>query len=365
MEKDWTGKRLKTFLCCAAAVFLLCGCEQQEAEPSLMPVEEANDTITYDYCTAETGDVVLTQRIRGVYRQQKDQEVSFSMTGRLVDRVYVEEGSTVRKGDLLAELSAGSLERQIEDLEYRIKRNELLLSYAETNEALDISQAWVNHLYNHYYDKKGLDEVIEGIQDNYRYQREDCGDALELDRLALEELRQELAHCRVYAGMDGVVYKLQKELEGSTSTEGKVVMTIVDNSECLFETEAPEYRECFKEGETVNMSVIAGSASGEYKLLPHNMDSWGDIQQFSVYDGPTTTGIEVGTSGTLQFVQERKDQVLCVPKSAVNNADDKYFVYVVDEDNMRQIRWVEAGLFGDEMVEILSGLEEGERVIRK
>lgn len=365
MEKDWTGKRLRKFLCCAAVVSLLCGCGQQEAEPSLMPVEDENDTIAYDYCLAEKGDVVLTQRIRGVYRQQKYQEISFSLTGRLVDKVYVEEGSTVRKGELLAELSAGSLERQIEDLEYQIRRNEMLLAYTEQNEALDISQAWVNHLYNHFYDREGLDEVIEGIREGYRYKREDYGDALELDRLALQKLEQELAYCRVYAEMDGVVYKLQKELEGSTSTVDKVIMTIVDNSECLFETEAPEYRECFKEGETVRMSVIAGSASGEYQLLPYNMESWGDIQQFSVYDGPVTTGIEVGTSGTLQFVQERRDQVLCVPKTAVNSADDRYFVYVVDEDNMRQIRWVEAGLFGDDLVEILSGLEEGERVIRR
>lgn len=363
MEKDWTGKVLR-FLCCMAVVFLLCGCEEQE-EPPLMPVEESDGTITYDYCIAETGDVVLTCKLRGVYRQQKDQEISFSLTGRLVDKVYVEEGNTVKKGELLAELSAGTLERQIEDLEYRIQRNELLLEYVDMNEALDISQAWVNYLYNHFYDKERLDEFIADLQKGYRYQREDYGDALELDRLALQALQQELAYCRVYAGMDGIVYKLQKDLEGTTSREGKVIMTIVDNSECLFETEAPEYRECFKEGEMVNMSVTSGSAAGNYRLLPHNMEAWGEVQQFSVYDGPVTAGIEVGTSGILQFVQERRDQVLCVPKTAVHNADDKFFVYVADEDNMRQIRWVETGLFGDDMVEILSGLEEGEKVIRK
>lgn len=365
MESNWTGKKLKRFLCCMAAVSLLCGCGQRETEPPLMPVEDSDDTITYNYCTAEIGDVVLTQRIRCTYRQQNDQEVSFSLAGRLVDKVYVEEGDTVKKGDLLAELSAGNLERRIEDLEYSIKRNELLLEYTEMNEALEISQAWVNHIYNHYYDRAGLDKVIAGIQESYRYQREDCTDALELDRLALQEMKQELAHCRVYAQMNGTVYKLQKNLEGSTSTKDKVVMTIVDNSKCLFETEAPEYKDCFREGETVDMSVISGSAPGDYKLLPYDMDHWGDVLQFSVYEGPTTTGIEVGTSGTMQFVLDRREQVLCVPGTAVNRADDRSFVYVTDENNMRQIRWVETGLFGDDLVEILAGLEEGERVIRK
>lgn len=365
MGKDWIRKRLRGFCCCMAVVSLLCGCGQREEEPPIMSVEDSDDTITYNYVTAEKGDVVLTQKIRCTYRQQNDQEVSFSLAGRLVDKVYVEEWDTVKKGDLLAELSAENLERQIEDLEYRIARNELVLAYTEQNEALDISQAWVNYLYNHFYDKQGLDDTIETIKESYRYQREDSGDALELDRLTLQKLKQELAYCRVYAKMDGVVYKLQKDLEGSTSTKDKVIMIIVDNSECLFETEAPEYRDCFREGEAVDMSVIAGSATGDYKLLPYNMENWGDVQQFSVYEGPVTTGIEVGTNGTIQFILDQREQVLCVPRTAVNNADDRYFVYVTDENNMRQIRWVETGLFGDDMVEILGGLEEGERVIRK
>lgn len=352
------------FCVCCAAVMLLSGCEMQAQEEPLIMVEESDDTLPNNYIIAGIGDVVLTAKLDCTYRQQKEQEISFSLTGRLVDKVYVEEGDIVKKGTLLAELSAGNLEKQIEDLEYRIRRNELLLEYAEVNEALDISQAWVNYLYNHYYDKEGLDEAIAGIQQNYRYQREDCGDALELDRQELEALRQELSSCRVYAGMDGMIYKLKERLENSTSREGETVMLIVDNSRCLFETEAPEYSDCFTEGETVGMSVIAGSAKGQYELLPYDISEWGEIQQFSVHAGPMTTGIEVGTTGTIRFVLDRREQVLCLPKSAVNSADGRYYVYVTDADGMRQIRWVEIGLCGDEMVEILSGLEEGERVIR-
>ena len=370
MRKVFSGNSLKrgmrlSVMSCVALTIMLCGCGEREPDTPVMIVEESNDTITYNYSTVEKGDVILTRKVRCTYRQQKDQEIIFSISGRLVDKVYVEEGDTVKKGDLLVELSAGNLENQIEDLEYRITRNEMLMENAKTNEELEISQAWVNYLYNHYYSREGLDKAIESIKESYRYQREDSGDALNLDRMELEQLKKELACCRIYAGMDGMVYKLQKNLEDSTSTEGKIVMYIVDNSECLFETEIPEYASCFHEGETVDMTVISGSASGDYKLVPYNIENWGEVQQFSVYSGPVTTGIEVGTGGTIQFVVERREQVLCVPLSAVNQADDKYYVYVTDADNMRQIRWVETGLHGDDSVEIISGLEEGERVIRK
>lgn len=352
-------------LCICSAAALLCGCEQKAPEEeTLIVVEDSDDTLSNDYVTVGIGDVVLTGEMRCTYRQQADQEISFALTGRLVDQVYVEEGDTVKKGDLLAELSAGNLERQIEDLEYRISRNELLLEHMEASEALEISQIWVNHLFNGHYDGEGRDEAIASVQQSYRYQKEDTGDALEMDRRKLEELRQELSSCRVYAGMSGMIYKLKERLVNSTSKEGETIMTIVDNSRCLFETERPEYNDCFKEGETVTMSIISGSAAGKYELLPYEMEKWGEIQQFEVFAGPMTTGIEVGSSGTIEFELARREQVLCIPKGLVNTADGRSYVYVTDEDGMRQIRWVETGLSGDSMVEIVSGLQEGERVIR-
>ena len=99
---------------------------------------------------------------------------------------------------------------------------------------------WVNYLYYSGMtegDKKNLDSRIESTQRSYRYQREDYGDALETDRKELEKLQGELKSSRVYAVTDGVVYKLKERLEGATSQKDEVVMTIVDTSECLFETE--------------------------------------------------------------------------------------------------------------------------------
>lgn len=365
MRGKWKAGRALAGVC-LAAVILLGGCgEVQQEQESHVAVENGNDKIEYNYLTAEIGDVVVTRKVSCTYRQQNDQEVSFAVAGRLVSKVYVEEGDHVKKGALLAELSADGLTEQVEDLEYRIARNEMLLEHMELNEALDRSQSWVDFLYNHYMDEEGNKKNLDAIGENYRYQREDCEDALEFDRAELKRVRQELAYCRIYAEMDGLVYKVQEGLSGSTSKAGETVITIVDDSECLFEMEEPEYAEYFPEGESVTMKVSSGSAAGEYELLPYDREHWGEVQQFSVLSGPVTSGIEINTRGTIQFVMDSRIQVLCVPEAAINSADDKYYVYVTDEDNMRQIRWVEVGLIGDTSVEILSGLEVGERVVRR
>ena len=57
--------------------------------------------------------------------------------------------------------------------------------------------------------------------------------------------------------------------------------------------------------------------------------------------------------------------MLTVPLKAVHLASGKSYVYVLGEGNMREVKWIETGLFGDETVEILSGLTEGEKVIIK
>ena len=353
---------------CGLAVLLLGGCGKQEEEEPIVVIEQEQVEATYLLAVADKGDVEKTEDIRATYRQSNQQEVSFPISGRLVDKVYVREGDSVKKGDLLVELSAGDLDRKIEELEYRITRNQLLLDYTETDEEYEISALWVNYLYYSgmsEWDKKSLDSRIESIQQNYEYLREDYSDALEMDQKELESLKQERTGSRIYASLDGVVSKVVEDLEGTTSQKDQVIMTILDTTECFFETEAPELAEYFREGETVPLTLNYGTGAGDYELLPWHKEEWGDVQLFVVYEGPEGASIEVGTSGDIELVTDRRENVLRVPVSALNSADGRNFVYVLDENNMREVRWVEIGLYGDDMVEILEGLEEGEKVIRK
>ena len=69
--------------------------------------------------------------------------------------------------------------------------------------------------------------------------------------------------------------------------------------------------------------------------------------------------------GTMRYTTDYRTQVLTVPLKAVHLADGKSFVYVLGENQMREVKWIETGLFGDDKVEVVSGLAEGEKVIVK
>ena len=336
------------------------GCAKKEQEAPLVVIEQDEEQTAYELVTVTVTDVENIEKIRCVYKQMNDQEISFSLDGKRVERVYVREGDAVSKGQLLATLSGDNLDSDIEELEYRVQRLELELAYLDENEALSISQRRVNQIFSGM--SANADEDVSQIQQNYRYQREDKQDELEFTREKLEKLRKEKRAGSVYAGIDGTVYEIEDGLEGSTSQKDKVVITIIDSTECLFETNAGEYASYFQEGTPVSMKLSGGS-SGVFELIPYHMDEWGDTQYFSIFTGPEDYSIGVDASGYIDLVVERAEQVLAIPRAAVHEANGESYVYVVGANNMREVRWVSTGLAGGSYVEITDGLAEGDKVI--
>ena len=113
------------------------------------------------------------------------------------------------------------------------------------------------------------------------------------------------------------------------------------------------------------MKVMFGNGRGEYELIPRDKDQWGEKQYFAIKRGDNIDGLEVDDKGEINIVTARKENTLYLPKESVRNAGDRYYVYTVGEDGLRNVVWVEVGLRGDGVIEILSGLNEGDKVIRR
>lgn len=355
-------------------VVLLAGCMLTGCGPTvgdkeeLILTEKETETITYEMAEVSISDVYKTEKTRCVYQQVNDESLSFPVSGKRVAKVYVEKGENVTKGQILAELDIGNAEEQIRDLEYNIARNELNLSNIDLNRDYEISTLWLRFIYQSgqsQAERENVEKNVASIQQKYRYLQEDYEDALALDKAQLEILKKDMKDSVLRAGMNGMVSDIADKLEGSTTVRGEEVMKIIDSSECLFAVEDASLKEYFQEGVEVDMSMAYGSGAGDYKLVPHEMDKWEDVLLFSISQGGEEAIIEVGSMGTMRYTIGFRSQVLSVPLRAVHQADGKNFVYVLGENNMREMKWIETGLVGDDKVEILSGLQEGERVIIK
>ncbi len=368
-RNDWKKSKLKNMFFLTLAVLCCAGCAGAAPESGdnliIMEKEDA-EGLSYTLTEAAIGDVILTKRVKCTYLQVEDQEVSFSVSGRRIARTLVRVGDAVVKGQLLAELVNDQAESRIDELEYQIARNSLLLEHLEENENNELSARWLQFLYRSRGTKEeeeALKESIRQLQTNDEYMREDYQDAIDLDRMELEGLKKSDAESRVYSKMNGTVSWMKENLEGSTCTRDEIIMKIIGGSECLFVVEGEDLGELFEEGVPVEMSISSGTGAGQYQLLPYKMEEWGEKLTFSLWGEDDGSSIEVGAVGTMWVVLGRRENVLTLPSQTVHTADGKTYVYVEGEGGTREVRWIETGLHGDETVEITGGLEQGEKVI--
>jgi len=79
-------------------------------------------------------------------------------------------------------------------------------------------------------------------------------------------------------------------------------------------------------------------------------------------DLPTTPGLKTGMFGRFQLDKGATPTILA-PSAAIVERGELTSLYAVGADQVARLRWVKLGRRFDKQVEILSGLNEGERVL--
>lgn len=73
-------------------------------------------------------------------------------------------------------------------------------------------------------------------------------------------------------------------------------------------------------------------------------------------------GVLSGMTCDLKIIVNRKEGVLVLPREILKKKEGKYFVEVLEGEKKIE-KEVEPGIFGEDLVEVLSGVSEGEKVI--
>lgn len=345
-----------------------CGSTQSE-EDKLIIVEQAPKAVEYSMVETVVGDVVQTKEIECDYQQIEDMDLFFPVSEKAVSKVYVKKGDSVTKGQLLAELEVGeNVDERIKTLEYQIARNTLLLNHLNEDEENEIALRKTKYFAS----TEDTDENWEDFEDSladYRreneYKREDYQDKIALDTMELEKIRADIEQCYIYAGMDGTIFFIKPNLEEAVSREGEKIMTIVDATECIFVSDEMGYASYFTEDSELDAVIGSGNKAENRKLVPYKIEEWEEEMRFTFSEVVDSTSIAIGTKGTITLTIDKRENVLKIPTEAVHTADGKQYVYIVGEGNTREVKWIEAGFYGDTEVEIISGLTEGEKVILK
>lgn len=344
----------------------LMGCQEQEVIDKEVEVQaETTSEITYELTQVSRGSVQDIIYLKCVYTETEEVEVSFDIDQELVAQVLVEKGDSVVKGEVLATVNVEATKENAKKLAHQLEMDELHLKQLIEERDFELEQADILYTYTFMTkdDKKALQEEKENITENYAKRIQNYEDTIYIEKKRLQEYEEYIDKGTLRSPMDGTVNWVLSDLEESLTTKGMSVMRIYNPNSKLYYSENIEAIPYLEEGAEYTITCGLGKAQREYTVMAVNKEEWGEYVYFKLLDEDYDANIAV--TGKVAIVIEEKEDALCVNDDAIHSSGEEYYVYTLDENNVRRMQFVEVGLWGDGIVEIVSGLSEGDRVIIK
>ena len=353
--------KIRKVACVLLSAVLLTGCSIFPKEDSMRkaPVNQtAIETQYFTVATVERGDVSSGYTAFCTYGTSKTENLAFSVPWENLTGLYVELGDPVYEGELLAEITLGSLEQDIEECEKTCKQIDSDLKYYTQMLGFETERKNLAKQYGKKYDTTTFD--------NLTLKKSELESQKIVADLKLAETKEKLKGRRLYASFNGVVTFVQNMNPWErTNTNTFITIKSTDNG-FLSTVDDPSY---FKEGEVYNLET-------EKDIIPCTLMSITDLKQpagrASLLFLPVDQSLEIaaGTNASVRIPIEESKNVLYIPTAALRTIDGKYAVYVVNSSGMREIRYIEIGLSVNDYAadklsrtEVRSGLSEGEQIV--
>ena len=341
--------------------------------------------------------------------QLADKQELYAYSSKLVRQILVKPGDPVKKGQVLGYLDSGEEENRLKEAEAGLALQQAEYDKAMRPRAGDIEARQAD--YNRFliaYENAGkkLERTtylfeqgavsaleLENAQEEYAAAGAQHAQArLELDQLVngptgpdrtaltarVEQTRagveiagQNLAKCVLTADRDGTVLTVEAAA-GDLVPAGARLITVGDVTRLevtagvgesdsgrlkpgqqvvIVSAALPDRELAGTVAEVAGAAVVKETSNGQQVEVP-----------LKVTIKPGAEGIRPGYTVDLKIITVPERTVLALPYEAILDGDGGKQVFVV-RDGLAQTRPITTGLAGDLFVEVLEGLQEGERVI--
>lgn len=347
-----------------SALLLLTACGGKEVKTEVAIDKEESADLSYELVTATRGDVTSSVTVSVTYGTSETENYFFTAQNGKIEFINVERGDRVKKGDILASLESEGLEAKVEDYDHKLKTKELELKQLLERRDFEIETEEYLFSYTKKTDKdrENTDKAIENIKFAYAMRITTYEDEITILKLRLKEAKEEFEASRIISGVNGVVTLSKTNLEGQKVTQGEVIIKVSDERKFCFTSIESSKAEYFSEGTEYIVTVGHGEKAREYVVKPVNLSTWKGVLYFETL-GETDT-LSLNEIGKITIVLEEAKDVITIPTAALHKSGKEYFVYYLDENAVRRMKWVTPGLESSDRVEIREGLVEGEYIIK-
>ena len=330
------------------------------------------EQVTYETTKVTRQDVSTSITATGTIEPVTQVEVGTQVSG-IIDKIYVDYNSVVKKGQVIAELDKTNLVSELTSAQSNLSNAQSSLSYQKAN-------------YNRYktlYDK-GL--ISANDYESAKLSYEQALQQVKVQQQSVEKARTNLGYATITAPIDGIV--LSKEVEeGQTVASAMTTPTLFIIAKDLTDMRViADIDEAdiggVVEGQRVSFTVDAypeDTFSGTVTQVRQEATTESNVVTYEVVISAPNENLKLKpglTANVTIFTMEKKD-ILTVPVKALrftpNEAILKDGETVEDvqaenklwtrEGNVFKAHAVEAGVSNGTITEIVSGIAEGTEVL--
>ena len=388
MMRSHHGPSVRSRVSSLAALLLVCGVVSSCSSSSKSAASSETAPVA-PVVTAHRQDLSSQLSIAAEFQPYQEVNVYAKVSG-YIQKLYVDWGSHVKQGQLLAVLEIPELQQQLQQDEANVKKSEQELERAKEDLNRAASAYKVAHLtYTRLADvQKSRPELVaqeeidvaEGKDLEASASVSSAKDALagseqELaaSKAALEKDRALFGYSRITAPFDGVVTQIDAYTgallpAGTSSNKGDQSLCHLSQiNQLRLVIPVPERAVAdLRVGEsvTVRVSSINKAFPGKVSLFSDQIDQQTRTMHTEVVVPNLKSKIVPGMYATVEIPLHTVQSALTVPVQAVQSSgEDRGTVLVVGSDNRIDRRDVTTGVQSATDVQILSGVTENERVI--
>lgn len=381
--------RTLNYLVATTALLTILDCG--EAEDKHLREDLPLKTVEVKIETIRPHEVATLLEAVGTIRSEVTTQLSSRIMG-YVTEVKVDEGDKVRRGQLLAQIDSRETKTQIKkaeaglneaesagvEVDRAIRASESGLEAAQANAQLAES---THKRFKELLSRKSVSQQeFEEVDARYRAAQAEVKQAKEIlssvvarrqqVHAKVDQAKANLANAQIYHGhsritcpLDGIVTSKNVEV-GQLASPGAPLFTVENGRDYRLDATVQESRMRFlsvSQALTVRVDALDEELVGHVAEIVPVADPIS--RSFTVkIDLPFHPQLRSGLFGRVRFPAEIRESV-AVPASSIVSRGQLSGVYVIDAADKARFQLVKTGEEMGDRVEVLSGLEEGDRVV--
>ncbi|MBN4046929.1 efflux RND transporter periplasmic adaptor subunit [bacterium AH-315-P13] len=304
----------------------------------------------------------------GKLNPEEEIELKPQISG-IVDKIFVEEGDLVQKGDLIASIRVVPNEQALVSANSRIKSAKFSMDNSKI--LLDRNKALFEKGVISKQDFENSELSFNQAQESYNQSQNDYRI---IKRGSLSGGSS--ANTNIIAQISGTVLEIpvregDQVIQSNNFNAGTTIATVADMSIMIFEGKVDE-AEVGKLEEGIEIIVILGAINEkEFPAIltfvaPKGIEENGAVQfviKADVKIDPSTK-IRAGYSANAEIEIESKDSILAIKEALLqfNRITEAPFVEILNENGKFKKVDVELGISDGINIEILEGVKEGDKI---